>query len=93
MRVTKLVDLPYDPTLWRHRAESLLSLGYPELAASDAYKAIMLYDAAIECDSNCTALGDTVWLQYGMKMWNRDLNAVSCCCFPKWRILEVPNLV
>ena len=77
MRVSKLVDLPYNPTLWRSRTESLLSLGYPELAASDAYKAIMLYDAAIDCDSNWTTLGDSVWLQYGMKMWNCDLNAVS----------------
>ncbi|KAH7055969.1 hypothetical protein B0J12DRAFT_438285 [Macrophomina phaseolina] len=33
-----------DPDLWRTRAEHLLTLGYPELAAGDAYKAILLHD-------------------------------------------------
>lgn len=34
----------HEPANWSSRAEHLLALGYPELAAGDAYKAILLCD-------------------------------------------------
>lgn len=35
---TKLRSNPYDPSLWIERANHLISLGYPELAAGDAFR-------------------------------------------------------
>ncbi|KAF7884687.1 uncharacterized protein EAF02_005023 [Botrytis sinoallii] len=40
---TKVLALfPYTPSHWRNRSAVLLELGYPELAAADAYKALIL---------------------------------------------------
>ncbi len=72
------MNLPYDPISWKERAESLLALGYPELAATDAWKANLLFDAAVEREENWTERGDAVWLQYGMGLWDRERDAVSC---------------
>lgn len=71
------MNFPYDPILWKERAESLLGLGYPELAAADAWKAILLFDAAVEREGNWSERGDLVWLQYGMGLWDREKDAVS----------------
>src|SRR5271154_4810532 len=38
----RLHGSPYDPSVWVRRSDILLSMGYPELATSDAYKALML---------------------------------------------------
>jgi hypothetical protein len=38
----RLHGSPYDPSVWVRRSDVLLSMGYPELATSDAYKALML---------------------------------------------------
>ncbi|KAI9654273.1 MAG: hypothetical protein M1831_005438 [Alyxoria varia] len=42
------LGLSHDPAIWMLRASLLLSLGYPELAASDAYKARVLVSGALE---------------------------------------------
>ena len=70
-----LKNLPYEPGLWLLRAQLLLSLGYPELAAGDAHKASLLVEAAFEENS---ALGLQVRLQYGMCLyldWHRRWDA------------------
>jgi hypothetical protein len=38
----RLHGSPYDPSVWIQRSDVLLSMGYPELATSDAYKALIL---------------------------------------------------
>ncbi|RDW87982.1 hypothetical protein BP6252_00014 [Coleophoma cylindrospora] len=38
---------PYDPSGWSAKASALLSLGYPELACSDSYKAIIICDSVL----------------------------------------------
>lgn len=38
----RLTRCPHDPVAWLQRAEVLLSLGFPELAVGDAYKALLL---------------------------------------------------
>jgi hypothetical protein len=38
----RLHGSPYDPSVWIRRSDVLLSMGYPELATSDAYKALIL---------------------------------------------------
>ena len=60
-----LLDLPYEPGLWLLRAQLLLGLGYPELAAGDAYKARLLVEAGMRYD---THLGMKVRLHYGMSL-------------------------
>lgn len=42
----RLQEQPYDPALWNKRASIYLSLGYPELAVGDAYRAGLLLDGA-----------------------------------------------
>lgn len=61
-----LKEIPYEPGLWLLRAQLLLGLGYPELAAGDAYKARLLVEASYKATS---ALGAHVRLQYGMCLW------------------------
>lgn len=61
-----LKDIPYEPGLWLLRAQLLLALGYPELAAGDAYKARLLVEASRDQSSH---LGAQVRLQYGMCIW------------------------
>jgi hypothetical protein len=74
------MDLPYDPSLWRDRAEVLLELGYPELAASDAWKAVLLFDDAVKREEGeWTERGDRVWLVFGMGVWDPEGDAVSDC--------------
>ena len=63
---TAIIELPYEPGLWLLRAQLLLGLGYPELAAGDAYKARLLVEAAHHRSSH---LGTKVRLQYGMCLW------------------------
>lgn len=64
-----IAQLPYDPTLWLLRAQLLLSLGYPELAAGDAYKARLLIQAAIQ--ESKSPLGSAVRLQLGYALYFR----------------------
>ncbi|TGO52978.1 hypothetical protein BOTNAR_0308g00130 [Botryotinia narcissicola] len=66
---TKALALfPYTPYYWRIRSAVLLKLGYPELAAADAYKALVLTTHVF--DGKC--LGSRVWLEMGMAVWYRD---------------------
>ncbi|KAL9089199.1 MAG: hypothetical protein Q9159_002670 [Coniocarpon cinnabarinum] len=60
--------IPYEPGLWILRSQLLLALGYPELAAGDAYKARLLIEAA---KKPASVLGSNVHLQYGMCLWLR----------------------
>ncbi|KAF7950754.1 uncharacterized protein EAE97_002306 [Botrytis byssoidea] len=63
-----LALFPYTPCHWRNRSAVLLKLGYPELAAADAYKALVLTTYVF--DGKC--LGSRVWLEMGMAVWYRD---------------------
>ncbi|TGO48841.1 hypothetical protein BCON_0228g00130 [Botryotinia convoluta] len=56
------------PYHWRNRSAVLLKLGFPELAAADAYKALVLTRYVF--DGKC--LGSRVWLEMGMVVWYRD---------------------
>ncbi|KAB8289645.1 hypothetical protein EYC80_010559 [Monilinia laxa] len=64
-----LKTFPYTPEHWRTRSEILLDLGFPELAAADAYKAIVLIDHVFDGG----ALRSKVWFAMGMLMWIRDV--------------------
>ncbi|KAF7896032.1 hypothetical protein EAF00_006047 [Botryotinia globosa] len=67
---TKALALfPYTPCHWRNRSAVLLKLGYPELAAADAYKALILTTYVF--DGKC--LGSRVWLEMGMAVWYGDV--------------------
>lgn len=68
-----IVSLPYEPDSWILRASDMLNLGFPELAAGDAYKSIMLSNAALDYGSN---LGENARMQFGMGTWLRDPNSV-----------------
>ncbi|KAF7936310.1 uncharacterized protein EAE98_002529 [Botrytis deweyae] len=66
---TKVLALfPYTPSHWRNRSAVLLELGYPELAAADAYKALILTTSVFDGKY----LGSRVWLEMGMAIWYRD---------------------
>lgn len=46
-RLTELLEAhPYDAALWLHRACAYEDLGFPDLAAADGYKALLLTDEA-----------------------------------------------
>ncbi|KAH0543120.1 hypothetical protein FGG08_002546 [Glutinoglossum americanum] len=52
-----------------------MDIGYPELAVGDAYKSILLIDAALGHSSN---LGWQVRLQLGMKLWYPGASDDQC---------------
>jgi len=63
----------YNPLLYLLRAETLLFLGYPELAASDAYRALLLCDSALGIDGR----GKKEWMSYvATRVWESS-GAVS----------------
>ncbi|TGO35468.1 hypothetical protein BHYA_0157g00200 [Botrytis hyacinthi] len=67
---TKALALfPYTPSYWRSRSAVLLGLGYPELAAADAYKALVLTTYVFDGKY----LGSRVWLEMGMVVWYGDV--------------------
>jgi hypothetical protein len=67
----QLHERPYEANYWLKRAECYLKLNYPELAAGDAYKAILLLDrhprSEIEASSDeartkaCQVLGQALY--------------------------------
>ncbi|RAL63857.1 hypothetical protein DID88_003500 [Monilinia fructigena] len=64
-----LKTFPHIPEHWRTRSEILLDLGFPELAAADAYKAIVLINHVFDGG----ALRSKVWFAMGMLMWIQDV--------------------
>ncbi|KAN0101871.1 hypothetical protein V8E51_012381 [Hyaloscypha variabilis] len=54
---------PYIPHFWFYRSKILLKLLYPELAAVDAYKGVMLVNAAFDPRST---FGENARVQYGI---------------------------
>ncbi|TGO11992.1 hypothetical protein BTUL_0097g00440 [Botrytis tulipae] len=70
-KCTKALALfPYTPCHWRNRSAVLLKLGYPELAAADAYKALLLTKYVFDGKY----LGSRVWLEMGMAGNPWDVN-------------------
>ncbi|KAI9644595.1 hypothetical protein NHQ30_006616 [Ciborinia camelliae] len=63
-----VLRFPYNPQHWRQRSAALLSLGFPELAASDAFKAITLANFVFDNEE----LGTRVWFEMGMMECFRD---------------------
>lgn len=57
------------------RADNLLTLGYPELAVGDAYKARLLTEAAL--GDHESSLGQNVLLAHGMGYWSRDTEVMT----------------
>ena len=56
-QVTKrFYKMPYDVEMWLTRARALVSLGYLELAAGDAYKAVLLLRDPTEIPSGKTTI-------------------------------------
>lgn len=56
------------------RADSILTLGFPELAVGDAYKARLLTEAALS--DRESDLGEKVLLAHGMGYWFRDPDSI-----------------
>jgi hypothetical protein len=59
--------VPYGPRLRLVRATALLELGFPELAAGDAYKAVLLFEAAQH--ERMSELGMNAALSVAMAYW------------------------
>lgn len=70
-----IIDLPYEPGHWLMRADSLLTLGFPELAVGDAYKSRLLTEAALSDQES--ELGEKVLLSHGMGYWLRDTKSMQ----------------
>ena len=64
-----IIQSPYDPVLWSARGNWLNKMGFPELAAGDLYKSIVLYDAACCHGASPSALGESVLLVLAMSVW------------------------
>jgi len=52
----RIFDVPQNPEYWFRRADRLLRLGYPELAAGDAKKACLLLEHALEYEENSVGM-------------------------------------
>ncbi|KAI7582652.1 hypothetical protein KC316_g7741 [Hortaea werneckii] len=66
----RIYNKPYQPRYWHDRAKTLTALRYPELAAADAQKAIMLCGSALDRlseDANPWRLGHAAgfWMRSG----------------------------
>ncbi|RDL37191.1 uncharacterized protein BP5553_04624 [Venustampulla echinocandica] len=79
-----VVDKTYLPSVWARRGKTLLILGYPELSAADAYKAIRLCDAGL-CHDSTTGLkvrlivGMWIMLQSSeLSSWTASTPAREC---------------
>lgn len=70
-----LAELPFQPELYNLRGNTLLRLGYPELAAMDVHKCIILCNAGL--NEGDPKLGEDVRLQLGMSLWYRTQTEVS----------------
>lgn len=68
---------PHEPKFRFERGKTLLQLGYPELAAGDFEKKIMLVEYGLDSSS---ALGESVRLQ-GLQKWIKDYHGVSFYSF------------
>jgi hypothetical protein len=75
----KLLLLPYHCDNWLLRSNDLMELGFPELAAGDAYKSILLSEAALDYDS--VGLGENARLQFGMDVFIRSPTSVRDLLF------------
>ena len=64
-----IIQSPYDPRLWWERGCWLDKIGFPEIAAGDLYKSIVLYDAACCSGESLSALGESVLLVLAMCFW------------------------
>lgn len=63
---------------WFARSQTLLSLGFPELAVADAYKSIYLNIAALDYgNQNGKGIGEKARLYFGMFLWITNLDKVS----------------
>lgn len=69
--------LPYDPELHLARGTVLMKLQYPELAAVDTYKALLLCEAGLN-PTGCGRLGELVRIHHGMSYWLENQGLV---CF------------
>jgi len=69
----QVTDVPYFPSAWALRTNTLKFLGYPELAVRDAYKSIIFYNFGVRYDSET---GLKVWLMDGMCLMLEDPEAV-----------------
>ncbi|KAI7279374.1 hypothetical protein KC345_g5382 [Hortaea werneckii] len=72
-----IYDKPYQPRSWYDRAKTLTALRYPELAAGDAQKAIVLCRRALDRlseDANSSRLGHAAgfWMRNGGTNDNDD---------------------
>ncbi|KUJ11036.1 uncharacterized protein LY89DRAFT_786692 [Mollisia scopiformis] len=72
---TAVTDFPYDPVKWKNRAICFISLGFPELAAGDAYKSLLLFKLVLT-ESETSSIGSLGWIQYGMSRWMGDPNLI-----------------
>jgi hypothetical protein len=79
---TKLLDTrPYDAKTWVERAACFLKLNFPELAASDAYKAELLLDQNRDT-SNVASANDTLFKLYDV------LGQALYDCHCHWELSE-----
>lgn len=70
--------LPYKPQAWAERSEHLLALGFPELGAADAYKAIVLCNLGLDHKEQ-SIVGEQVRLIVGLQL----------SCFNNTRLVEI----
>lgn len=84
---TFLYEQPYHPGHWLARARALLTLGYPELAVGDAYKAILLCDAAKSDDAE---LLDRVRSAKGLRLKQHAFKAQNQTEMLTGMVLPIP---
>jgi hypothetical protein len=81
---------PYIPHFWFYRSKILLKLLYPELAAVDAYKGVMLVNAAFDPRST---FGENARVQYGIFLLVMNGHMVSKIMWPRVAFVYVRTLV
>lgn len=69
IQAKNVLNFQYDPESYYGRAEALFVLQYPELAAADAYKALLLCELGLDRSEGSSDLGELVRIYHGMKYW------------------------
>lgn len=85
----ELQTAPYHCDRWLLRAHDLMKLGFPELAAGDAYKSVLLSDAALSWTS--TSLSLSARLYFGMAIFIQ--HPYSVCSNPLNSPLMIDNKI
>ena len=68
-----IIDFPHNPSAWLSRGQTLKKLGYPDLAAGDIHKSMLLADAVVDTQTTNIIRKDSR-IEFGFCLWFFNMN-------------------